>query len=361
MDIELKKEEKPISKNFDFIDGIRCIAMISIVMEHSISIDVYRPKDTLSVIILCSWIQLIKFGTVCFFLLAGFLIGEKFTTYTPLQYFKRRIGTTFLPWLFWSVVFLILLCFDDLIKAVKYNGGHFGANYGDVFLEHLKGVYLFSNFWFIPNFLCCIAILLLFRKYLYTNILGAFLLLISLLYTANIYFVWIEPRHSVAIFAFVFYLWLGAQLNKNFAKFQNFVNKLSYPVIAVALILTFVLGVYEELYLKSVNSVDPYNSLRLTNLIYSLWCFMLFFKIKEIKLVKLLKPRETTFGMYLIHFILVACLLPMLFPSLKFDVSHLTLAQMLIYQLGRFLIVYILTWFIVVGISKTKAKWLLGR
>lgn len=102
--------------------------MITIVMEHSISLDIYHPTDKLGILIICLWTQLIKFGTVCFFLLAGFLIGEKFMVYTPAEYMRRRMGTTIGPWFFWSVIFLLTMLANDLVKAVKFNAGDFGPN-----------------------------------------------------------------------------------------------------------------------------------------------------------------------------------------------------------------------------------------
>jgi surface polysaccharide O-acyltransferase-like enzyme len=76
--------EVPAKKNYDFIDTIRGIAMISIVAEHSVSAGGYEfaygsDKYWINIIL----IQLTKFGTIAFFLLAGFLIGEKFADYSP--------------------------------------------------------------------------------------------------------------------------------------------------------------------------------------------------------------------------------------------------------------------------------------
>lgn len=349
------------TRNFDFIDGIRCIAMMSIVMEHAVSLSIYKPKDDLSIFVLCSWTQFIKFGTINFFLLAGFLIGEKFVQYTPLQYMRRRIKSTIGPWIFWSILFVAILCLDDLVKAIKFNSSSFGVNYKAVFFEHLRAVYFYSNYWFIPNFLCCIGILLIFRKYLYSYLFGVVLALTTLIYTINIYFEWIEPRHSVALFGFIFFLWLGAQINKRLDQFEKFVNSLSYTSIIIAIVIFAIGGILEEMYLMKNNSVDPYNTLRISNILFSLACFLLFYKIKGITIINFLKPRETTYGIYLIHFILVASFLPLIFVSLKYNVASLTLPELILYQLSRFIIVYILTYLIVTGINKTRFKKLIGR
>ena len=123
----------PAKKNYDFIDNIRSVAMISIVMEHCFSFNekLYNPTDQLSITTYAVVIQFIKFGTISFFLLAGFLIGEKFTTYSPWQYLKRRIDNTIFPWLLWSVIFVLFIVANDIFIMIRFNGGkpqpHYGA------------------------------------------------------------------------------------------------------------------------------------------------------------------------------------------------------------------------------------------
>ena len=78
------KNEAPPKKNYDFIDAIRGIAMMCIVAEHSLGSYIF-PYMSAKYWVYISLIQVIKFGTIAFFLLAGFLISEKFTDYTPSQ------------------------------------------------------------------------------------------------------------------------------------------------------------------------------------------------------------------------------------------------------------------------------------
>ncbi|MDB5005328.1 MAG: Membrane-bound acyltransferase YfiQ, involved in biofilm formation [Mucilaginibacter sp.] len=355
--------EVPAKKNYEFIDAIRAIAMISIVMEHSFSFNAeqYNPTDSLSIITLATVLQYIKFGTIAFFLLAGFLIGEKFTTYTPLQYLKRRVDNTILPWVFWSLFFLGTIVLNDVVSAYQFNHGQFEPNYTARFFNYFKVIYLYSNYWFIPNFLICIGILLLFQRYLYSYWLGAGLLLFTVLYMFNIYNEWIEPRHSTAIFGFVFFLWLGAQFNRHLAAFEKWLNKTSIWLWLFLSIITGLIGIKEILYLKAQNSVDPYNTLRLSNIVYSMCFFFFLLKIKNFKFVNFIKPRETTYGIYLIHYILVAMLLPMIFPSLRFGIKGLSYGEVWAYMIARFLIAYIVTFIIVSLINKSRAKWLIGR
>ncbi len=365
LNTNLINEEPRKKKNYDFIDAIRGIAMLSIVMEHAVFFDsaMYHPRTQLALIIFCTFIQLIKYGTICFFLLSGFLIGEKFTDYSPAQYLKRRLDTTLVPWLFWSLVFLVTMIIDDYMRGLRshelYN---FFEKQVQYFPRHLKDVYLFSSYWFIPNFMICISILLIFKRYLYSYLFGGILLLFTLLYTVNIYYEWIEPRHSTAILGFVFFLWLGAQLNKNLAAFERWIHKTPVWIFLAICLISLIAGVKEELILRTLHSTDPYNSLRISSIIYALSFFMVLFKIKNYGYwVNIMKPRETTYGIYLIHFILVAQVLPMIFRPLKHSVDSLTTPELLGYQLTRFLIVYCVTFGLVTLINKTKFKWSVGR
>ncbi|MBW4888442.1 acyltransferase [Mucilaginibacter sp. HMF5004] len=356
-------DNTPAKKNYAFIDSIRGLAMISIVAEHSMFIypTSFQPHDLTGVLSFAFIIQLTKFGTISFFLLAGFLIGEKFSTSSAWEYLKKRIKNTLFPWLFWSLIFLFTIVLGNVVAAFKFGNGHMDADYADQFIDHVKMVYLHSSYWFIPNFLCCITILLLFKRYLYSYYLGAVFLLFTLLYAVNIYVGWVEPRHTTALLGFVFFLWLGAQLNKNLEKLDNWINRTPIYIWVILVIITFIFGMGEEVNLFYRDSIDPYNSLRITNIFYSIACFFLFFRIRKFDFLDWIKPRETTFGIYLIHFIIACSVLPEIFITLKRDVNILPLWQVMGYILLRFILIYGSTLLLVMGINKTKFKWSIGR
>src|SRR5215217_367346 len=251
-------------KNYDFIDAIRCIAMIGIVAEHSVGTYpfVYDTPLYWTQIVL---IQAAKFGTVAFFLLAGFLISEKFTAYTPGEYLKRRISTTFGPWVFWSLIYVIAMVINMAVKERIYHRGEF--NLANI-MHNIEVVYLYTNYWFIINFLISITILLVFRRYLYKLYFGLALLLFTLFYSVNIHYGWIESSHTTAILGFVFFLWLGAQLRKHWQKIETWLNKVPYAPIVFMVMLGLALAVYEAHRLAGGN-VDPLNTLRISCLLYS--------------------------------------------------------------------------------------------
>lgn len=352
----------PAKKNYDFIDAIRCIAMMCIVSEHSIY---FEPQDFHP----SGWhelyynatLQFSKFGTISFFLLAGFLIGDNFTNYTPFQYLKRRFNSTIWPWLFWSLLFIFITNTDVISNKLFSHIDPPGTTAWQYMFDYTLKTYLHTMYWFIPNFLFCITLLLIFKKHLYHYLFGAILLLFTLFYCVNIYFVWIPSNHTTAIFGFVFFLWLGAQFHKNWAKVEQWISRQSALLFWALAIITFILGLVETNILENLHNADPYNSLRISNVLYSLACFFLLLKIRHFNFIKILKPRETTYGVYLIHYLIVVRLLNVTFYQLHINLAQLHPLLLLGYQIIRFLYVYIIVILIVLMINKTRFKWLIGR
>ncbi len=354
----------PLTKrNYDFIDTIRCIAMIFIVMEHATYFEPDQYLPTYGLLAFCFFlsIQFSKFGTVCFFLLAGFLIGDKFTDYTPGQYLKRRLDSTIVPWLFWSVFFILLTNFNLIKGKLLLHPDPVGINVLQTLANNITTTYLYTNYWFIPNFLFCITLLLIFKKYLYSYKLGIILFLFTLFYSVNIYFSWIVTSHTMAILGFVFFLWLGAQMHKKWLKINIRLDKTSVSLWVILTILTLSLSTAEIFLLTSIHIHDPYNSLRFSNIMYSLCFFFLLLKIRYFKFIKFLKPRETTYGIYLIHYVILNLIITQIINPLNINVNLLSVPVILLFQLVKFTVVYGLTMLIIWSINALNLKWLIGR
>jgi surface polysaccharide O-acyltransferase-like enzyme len=349
--------EVPAKKNYDFIDTIRGIAMMSIVAEHSIAFNITNlPFLSAKYWTFIALIQFTKFGTITFFLLAGFLIGEKFADYSPAQYLKRRISTTFGPWLFWTLIYILAAVITLRIKQRIYNDNEF--NLPNI-LSIIKTTYLYTSYWFIINFLISITILLIFRRYLYSWYLGGTLLAFTLFYVVDIHYEWIDPRHTTAILGFVFFLWMGAQLRKHWQYIGRGIEKVSFLTLFILVTLTFGLSLYEITSLHGT-SIDPFNTLRVSNILFSLVFFAMLLKIKNFKFINYLKPRQTTYGIYLIHYILLVFLFPDIFMHLPFDINHLALPLVVLYKVLTFVVLYSLTLVIVLFIGNSKARKLVG-
>lgn len=343
----------PVKKSYDFIDAIRGLAMMCIVADHCFNVEDNKfATKTINFWVYITDVQLVKLGTVTFFLLAGFLLGDKFADYSAWVYLKRRINTTFKPWLIWSLVFLYFV-----VKMAPKDGGTWNWIFTDI-----KTVYLFSNYWFIINFLICIGILLAFKKQLYSLKLGAVLLLFTLFYSVNIYYEWIFPMHTTAILGFVFFLWLGAQIQKRWATIENYIDKVSLVIFIAVAIVMLALAVLETTGLYFSKSLDPFNSLRITNILYSIAVFFLLVKINRYNWLLKFTPRETTYGIYLIHYIVIYAFLSDWLSAFRVKhVEEMSLGGMVAYQVSSFVIAYTVTFIIVKLINKFSIKWIIGR
>ncbi len=348
--------------NYTFIDSLRFISMIGIVMEHSSFFFVAKFNTLTEKIVQILSLQVFKFGTIIFFLLAGFLIGDRFTKYSTKEYLKRRAQNTLKPWLFWVIILLLTTYLDILVKNIK-SGDNILLNITiKTIISDFGNIVFNTSYWFIPNFLLCIAILLLFRKYLYSIKLGVVLLLLSLLYSVNLYIDVIPTSHTTALFGFIFYLWLGVQINKYYDLFKSIVEKISFPLIFILLIFFFSMASLESYYLLKLLPTDPFNTLRITNIIYSLLSFVFLYKLGSKIQINRFNPSILTFGIYLVHQILVFRLMPLIFRPLHIVLENKSAYYVLSIQLTTFIIVYTGSILIVSMINKVpKARWLIGR
>lgn len=357
-EVALTKEKK----NFDFVDTIRCVSMIGIVFEHSASLWGVQYSSSEGTALQIASMQIFKFATIVFFLIGGFLINHKFTEYTASQYIRRRFASTVKPWLFWIMILVIASVIQKWIVYHKGGTDTFLDNPLAYFTEQFRYILFESSFWFILNFLICIILLLLFKKHLYKTWFGLILLFISLIYSANLYFEWFVTRHSIALFGFVFYLWLGVYFNKYYQPVLNWIKHISWSKMIALNAFTFFLACAEIWLLMQRGSHDEYNTLRITNIVYSLTMFALLLKLGNIKAIdKYLTPRKSTFGIYLIHQILIIRLLPEIFKGRPWIAQELSVYQNIGYSWLRFLIVYLISLMITKAIQRTNLKWMVGN
>jgi len=362
MNTELTKETAPLKKNFDFVDTIRCISMIGIVLEHSpiVGNDIY--SNNFDTFIGASFIQLFKFSTIAFFLIGGFLINYKFQEYNSLQYLKNRFKNTIKPWMFWVFIFMVLTIIDRYVAYRKGGDGMIVTHFFQYLLELLNHALFYTTYWFILNFLICITILLIFKKFLYKIWFGVILGCISVVYSINLYYGWFITLHSAALFGFIFYLWLGVYLNKYYDEVIVFLNKIPWYKILLLGAISFGLAIAESFKLLNLGSKDAYNTLRVTNIFYSFVIFAILLKIGNIKILQeKLQPRKTTFGIYLIHYLLISRFLPLIFQPLKLDYEHFSIWTNTGILLIRFLITYSLSFILTSLILRTRLKWSVGQ
>ncbi|MHA4893639.1 acyltransferase family protein [Pedobacter sp. PWIIR3] len=352
-----------IKKNFDFVDTIRCLSMMGIVFEHTEVFGAANYGSFYTSFAQAAVMQFFKFATIAFFLIAGFLINHKFVDYTAVQYLKNRLKSTIGPWAFWLNMFILINVLGLLYVAYfKYNGErHMPSPFMDYLGTEYYNVIFTTSFWFIPNFLICIGILLAFKKYLYSLRFGIILGLASLFYSVNLHYGWIRTQHTTALFGFVFFLWLGALMNRHIDEVFAFIKKTSYIWLIGLTTALFILSNLEIVYLKSVGSEDAYNTLRITNILYSLSFFVILLKVGSINQVnRIFQPRKTTYGIYLLHQIIILKVLSEIFRPFNLQVSTMTLVEAILYSVGRYVLTYFISFVIVNLILKTKLRWSIG-
>lgn len=349
-------------RNFDFVDTIRGIAMVGIVFEHAADLGWVRYPDLYSTFIQASVLQVFKFTTIAFFLISGFLINYKFTEYTPVQYMRNRLKSTIAPWMLWLNV-LVLMNFAELWFNHRRNAEAYPLpdNILGYLMTQYHQIITGTSFWFVLNFLICIALLLLFKKHLYKIGFGIFLGLTSLVYSINLYFDWFVTQHTTAVFGFVFFLWLGVYLNKKYSQVMDFVNRTSFAWIGMVTFLLFLLADAETVYLKMNGVEDAYNTLRISNVLYSLSFFALLLKWGAIPIVNsVLEPRKTTYGIYLIHHIVITFAVREILRPFQVDMQELNVYMASLYSFARFLLAYLITFLLVKVIVRTRFKWSIG-
>ncbi len=290
-----------------FVDNVRFWSMFAVVALHSSQIlgFVVHLRPTLVMMLTTP----IKFGTIAFFLMSGFLAGRGVETAHPWIYLRRRIERIVPPWCFWIAALTLALLARDLLhhRLVPQSHALFGALERDFYFSFFD-----TAFWFVPNLLVCLGILLLFRKMHGNPWFGAALFCLSLFYAANIYWTWIPSRHTEALFGFVFYLWLGSYASREHAAFDRGMAKVSLGWFFLLALLTAFLAYGEALLLRHRGAEDPMNSLRLSNQVFSVAAVLLIYKFRRATWPRFVHVRDDTFGVYLAHPLVLLLLWPAL-------------------------------------------------
>ena len=286
---------QPASLDHTFANNVRFLSMAAIIGVHAVgaySAVVQLPSVPPSLFFIE---QTLKFGTIGFFLVAGFLFGERIDTHSPLEYFKRRLRNVFVPWLFWFSLFCMLMLGADVVHARLI------VPIMPHVLIRCTECLVGTAFWFVPNLLFALALLLLFRRLLHDVRMGFVFLLASLFYGVNIYGEWIPVAHTQAIFGFVFYLWLGAWCAWHFPALEKRLARLSASVMLGLILLTLALALAESKLLYALGSIAPMDTLRISNQIYSVVMVLGIVKVKHTLWPRFVDVRKHTFGLYLTH------------------------------------------------------------
>jgi membrane-bound acyltransferase YfiQ involved in biofilm formation len=288
-----------------FVDNVRFWSMAAIVAMHCLFFAWTGVPMSRALI---GMVTILKFGTVGFFVISGFLLGDRVQTDTPAAYLSRRVKKVFVPWMFWFAVMVGI----DLWLFHTHSGRQvgFGWSFQEIRVVGRQiGTTLFiSSFWFVPNLLLGICVLLVFRRFLYRKQLGVVLLVVDLFYSVNIYGQWIESKHTEALLAFVFFLWLGSYASHRYAELQAWIETVRWGTLSGLAVLGVLMSFGEEMLLFHLHKPYPENTLRVSNQVMSILMLVGMAKAKHATWPSLIDVRRNTFGIYLTHWmILVGC------------------------------------------------------
>jgi membrane-bound acyltransferase YfiQ involved in biofilm formation len=286
-----------------FVNNVRFLSMAAVVLEHSIGmfggLAGRSPSSRLSV----GLTQPCKFGTIGFFLISGFLMGERLDERRPLEYLQRRLRKISVPWLTWfSLLCLIVFGSDILHDRV---GAHSATSTGLYLAKLLTKALFESPFWFVPNLLIALSVLLLCRRFLDDLRFGFGLSAISLFSGVNLYAQWIPMGHTQALLGFVFYLWLGVMGARHFGELQEWIARLPCSLLCTLTAGAGVAALAESHILAVVGNPGTMDTLRISNQLYSVAVVLLLLKLGGSVSPRLVDVRATTFGVYLIHSIVL--------------------------------------------------------
>jgi surface polysaccharide O-acyltransferase-like enzyme len=277
------------------VDNVRYWSMFAVIAVHSLIAWGIHSDSGIGWEIQIALLQAAKFGTIGFYLISGFLLGQRVERYSPYEYFFRRLKSVALPWAIWAGIFTLL----PFSKALLLGGdtGSLGAS-----LLHYAGhVLLFSPYWFVPNFFIALMLLLVLRRHLDDVRAGIGLLTLSLFYGVNIYGKWIPANHTYAAFGFVFYLWLGSWIARHPQMLLRFVDRIGWGSVLLGILGTASLSLGEAHLLNSLKADNVVNTLRVSNQLFSVVAIIGLTKLRHPTWPRFIDVRAHTYGLYLLH------------------------------------------------------------
>jgi membrane-bound acyltransferase YfiQ involved in biofilm formation len=128
-----------------------------------------------------------------------------------------------------------------------------------------------------------------------------------LLYGVNVYLEIIPTRHTSAILGFVFYLWLGCFAYRHREAWSRWLDRTSWLRLIACAVVAGGLALVETHILRRMHphSRDSMNTLRIANQIFSVLAVLLIAKCKRSLYPSAFHVRAETFGIFLIHPILI--------------------------------------------------------
>lgn len=354
--------ESRYPSDYLFVSNVRFMSMVSIIWVHTILFWGSATSASAVAYLQILLLQAMKFGTIGFFLISGYLCGEGLTRTSASSYFYRRIKVVLVPWLLWGGVwfFLAVVQYNQTVKGPKPLIGSVSW----LVHHYITFVFVQSIYWFVPNFFVCLGLVLWLQGKIPDRVQGVVFLICSIGYAINIYAKLIPERHTGALLGFVLYLWLGLMTYKYRAVWERWIEAVPWSRLAVSALVAAIAAVGEMHILLRRGTVDEFNTLRLSNQVFSVLVVMMIVKCKRPLFPRALDVRMETFGLYLLHPILLEALMIVqdrMSVSLKAQIRA-NGAVLLVWSLSTFVGVYLLSLLLTKAIRRVPAlRWTVGR
>jgi len=303
-------------------------------------------------------IQAGRVGTIMFFIVSGFLLFDKIERFTPLTYLRYRFHSVMLPW----IIFLLLLVFIQLSFIITLNEFAMSnlPHILKLVLVLIKGSVFHAAYWFVPVAVFSSMMLIAFKQYIGKVWFGLVLAGLSLFYCINLYRGWLPVSHTTAIFGYMFYLWLGAFVKMHISAVRRVLDRFSAPVMFFLFFTTFLVACAEGVNLTQLGCADAYASLRFSNAELSVILFAILLKSHRLGFIDRLQPQKTTYGIYLVHSLIIMLLVPYANRFVALHNVYPNLMQLAVVQVVFFISVFALTFIIVSLVRRSPFRVILG-
>lgn len=301
IDLRITNKTGTFSNSYEVVDTLRFIAIASVLWGHScIMLDGHLLSSLPARLIQSVALELGKAGTVFFFMIGGFLLESKINTYSISAFFKSRIKSTILPWIaiIFSFCMLQVFCEPGSKMLLLHNGL---MKLLSMVFSLLKLLIFHYSFWFVPVFLISVSVVIFLKKWVYRHWLFFVFLGITVLYNLNLYYNWFNVSHTTAFLGYVSVLLIGVHARKNIDHLTSLCNRLSWRLLLALYLITFAVACAEGYLLSLHKSIDPYASLRISNILNAVVASVALLKFGPIYRINKLRPRNTVYGIFLIH------------------------------------------------------------
>ena len=284
-------------KRISYFDVLRGVAIIGVIAIHSNGQGLNFTSDSFNFNFSLLWRQAINFSVPLFLSISGYFIVEQniksSTEY--VAFLKKQIPKVYIPCIFWSLIGLLMAVFlfgrpllYELFKLITFRT--FGPYY---FIALIIQYYLLLPF--LKKFANMKGFVITTAVSLSTTILFFYIRYYTITTLPLIIYAGLFPTWMVF---FVYGLYLGSEGN----------ICISNKWLIIGIIVSYTLSCVESYYLFSQFSQagDAVTAVKPTSFLYSLFIITFLFKNVDLIKISFLKYLgEISFGIYLIHVIIL--------------------------------------------------------